>query len=482
MPARTGKEFLEGLRDGREIWLDGERVADVTADPRLARAARSLAALFDLQHEPDLRDRLTYPSPTTGDRVGLSFLQPRTPHDLVRRREMVKLWADWSGGMLGRTPDYLNAILMGCAAARDYLAEDDPAFGDHIVRYYELCRERDLCLTHTLVPPQTNRAKLPGAQADPTVALHIAGETDRGLVVSGARILATLAPFSDEIMVFPSPSKQFAGDLARYAFAFCIPVATPGLRFICREGFDVGRSVFDQPLSARFDEQDAVAVFEQVHVPWERVFLKGNMDRCNGLFRDTHAFLHGIHQFMTKNLAKAEFVLGVAGLVAETIGIDEQLHVQEMLGEMVDHVETIRAYLRAAEADAVRTEGEIYAPDPDIMWTARNYFPRVYPRLVDILQILGSSGLMATAPERTVEGELRADVEKYYQSATLGGRERVRLFRLAWDIACSSFGARQVLYERYFAGDFYRNRAARYVRYRKDEIRERVKAFLARDR
>jgi 4-hydroxyphenylacetate 3-monooxygenase len=413
--------------------------------------------------------------------VGLSFLQTRTPADLVRRREMFTRWADWSGGMLGRTPDYLNAMVMGCAAARDFFARNDPAFGDHMVRYYEFCREGDLCLTHSVNPPQMNRTRGPGEQADPGVAVHIVRETDAGMVVSGARQLATLGPFSDEIMVFPSPSKAYRPGFSPYAVAFCIPVATPGMRFLCRRSFEAGGSAFDYPLTARFDEQDALVLLENVLVPWERVFLKGDMELCNALWRETLAFMHGIHQFMTKNLAKAEFVLGVASLMAEAIGIDEFLHVQDQLGEAVNAVETIRAYLRAAEVDAVSAEGGTVAPNPDILWTARDYFPRVYPRLVEILQTLGSSGLISTVPEATADGVLAADVEKYLQGVTLGGRERVRLFRLAWDMACSSFAGRQVLYERYFAGDFFRNRATRYLMYDKEPARARVRAFLQRE-
>lgn len=382
--------------------------------------------------------------------------------------------------MLGRTPDYLNALLMGCAAARDFFARNDPAFGGHMVRYYEMVRERDLCLTHSVNPPQTDRTRGPGEQADPGIAVHIVKETDAAMVVSGARQLATLGPFSDEIMIFPSPSKVFRPGFSPYAVAFCIPVATPGMKFLCRRGFEAGGSAFDHPLTSRFDEQDALVLLDHVRVPWERVFLKGDMELCNGLWRETHAFLHGIHQFMTKNLAKAEFVLGVAGLVAEAIAIQEFLHVQDMLGEMVDAVETIRAYLRAAEADAVPAEGGTVAPNPDILWTARDYFPRVYPRLVEILQVLGASGLITTVPEATASGELAPEVERYLQGATLGGGERVRLFRLAWEIACSSFGGRQVLYERYFAGDFFRNRAARSTMYHQAEVRERVRAFLRR--
>jgi 4-hydroxyphenylacetate 3-monooxygenase len=304
------------------------------------------------------------------------------------------------------------------------------------------------------VDPQTNRARTQTEQADPDVPLHIAGENAQGLVVSGARMLATLAPYADELMVFPSPSRTHPTDAPRYAFAFAIPMSSPGLRFICRESFDLGRPLADHPLAGRFEEMDAVAVFDEVLVPWERVFLKGDILLCNGLFRSTNAFMHGIHQFTTKNLAKAEFVLGVASLVAEAIGRTELATYQQLLGEIVDVVETIRAYIRAAEADAIVDEFGDFVPNPTTMSTARNYFPRAYPRLIEILQLIGSSGLMATPTTQDMaQVEITADVEKYFQSATLMGHDRVHLFRLAWDLACSSFGGRQVLYERFFAGD-----------------------------
>ncbi len=482
MGARRGADYLEGLRDGREIWIDGERVSDVTRDPRLARAIRSIAALYDLQLEPSRAEQLTYLSPASGERVGLSFLEPSGIGDLVRRREMFKTWADWSGGMLGRSPDFLNAMVMGCAANQDYFARNDPAFGENIRRYYEYIREHDLCLTHSFHPPQVDRAKATDEQADPSIALHIVDENDRGLVMSGARMLATLAPGSDELLVLPAPSRSYAGQKDGNAFGFAIPVATPGLRFICRESLDVGGSSFDHPLGSRFEEMDAVAIFHDVLVPWERVFLKGDHELCAALFRETDVFMHGAHQFVTKNLSKTEFLLGVATLVAETIGIAELLHIQNLLGEMLHAALTLRAYLRAAEADAAPGGGGVWVPDAETLLTARSFLPEVYPRLVEIIQILGSSGLVTAPSERTVEApELAEDIQRFYQSATLGGKERTRLFRLAWDIACSSFGGRQVLYERYFAGDFYRNVATHYLSHDKRPYRDLVEAFLARE-
>lgn len=481
MPARTGAEYLAGLEDGREIWFEGSRVGDVVAHPILGRMARTLAGLYDLQRDPAHQTELTCESPSSGDPVGLSFLQPRSIEDLERRRRAFKIWADYSGGILGRTPDYLNAILAGCASSSWNFAKNGSEYGERIVAYYELCRERDLCATHAFVDPQSNRARTQTEQADPAVPLHIVGENGQGLAVSGARMLATLAPYSDELMVFPSPSRTSPSDAPRYAFAFSIPVATPGLRFICRESFDLGRSSFDHPLSSRYEEMDAVAIFDEVVVPWERVFLKGDVLLCNRLFRETPAFMHGIHQFTAKNLAKAELLLGVASLVADAIGRTDLPAYQQMLGEMVDAVETLRAYLRAAEADAVQDANGFYHPNPETMSTARNYFPRVYPRLVEILQLVGSSGLMATPTERDLErSELMADIDRYYQAATLMGRDRVQLFRLAWDLACSSFAGRQVLYERFFAGDPQALLASRFTSYDRGALVQRVRDLLGR--
>lgn len=481
MPARSGAEYLAGLADRREIWLDGRRIDDVAGHPVLGRTARSLAALYDMQHEPALRERLTYVSPDSGAPVSLAFIQPRSTDDLVRRRRMFKHWADFSGGMLGRTPDYLNAILAACAACEPYFAQNGPEYGARIVDYYRLCRERDLCATHTFVDPQINRARSQSEQADPDVPLHIVGESSAGLVVSGARMLATLAPYADELYVFPSPSRTQQSDAPRFAFAFAIPVATRGLRFICRGSLDPGGSTADYPLTARYEEMDALAVFHEVVVPWERVFLKGDIKLCNRLFRETPAFLHGIHQFTVKNLAKAEFVLAVASLLAESIGRAELPVYQQMLGEIVDAVETERAYLRAAEVDAITDDRGFVHPNPDIMSTARNYFPRIYPRLIEILQLIGSSGLMATPTQGDLESpQLAGEIERYYQSATQMGKERVRLFRLAWDLSCSAFGGRQVLYERFFAGDPFLLMASRYTSYDCSAAVARVRALLAR--
>lgn len=480
MGARTGQQFIDGLRaHPREIWIGGERVGDPTAHPAFRRVIRSVASLYDMQHDPDLRDEMTYISPSSGERVGLSFLTPRTHEDLARVRGMMKRWAEFSGGMLGRSPDYLNRAVMAYAAAADYMAANDPRFGENARRYYEYVRERDLCLTHTLINPQANRSVGPSKQADPHLAAAVVQETDAGIVVRGARMLATL-PVSDEIMVFPSTVLRGQAEDAPYAFAFAIPTATPGLRFICRESFDYGRTRHDHPLGSRFEEMDAVVVFDDVRVPWERVFLLGDVERCNRAFAETRAVIHMAHQVVVKNIAKTEFILGLVCLMVDAIAIESFQHVQEKVAEVIQTLEAMRAFLRAAEADAAIDRWGVMTPAWQPLDAARNMFPRMYPRMVEIVHQLGASGLMAMPTAADLAGPLAPVIEQYYQAARAGARDRIRLFRLAWDVALSAFGGRQVLYERFFFGDPVRMAGAMFAGYDKAPYMERVRAFLAR--
>ena len=271
MGARTGTEFTAGLRDNREVWLGNERVEDVTTHPAFRAAVESIAHLYDMQHDPAYRDTLCYPSPTSGNPVGLSFLIPRTRDDLVRRRAMSKVWADATCGMMGRSADFLNAMLTAWAAKADYFARQSPECRERVLDYYEYCRENDLFLTHTLVDPQVDRSRNRAEQDDPHQCLGIVDETAEGLVIRGAKMIATAAPFADEILAWPFPPTLTAAESA-YAIVFIIPVASPGLKILCRESFTRPGPVEDHPLSARFDEMDAVAVFDDVLVPGRAFF------------------------------------------------------------------------------------------------------------------------------------------------------------------------------------------------------------------
>src|SRR5260370_36853922 len=186
MPIRTGKEFHEGLHDDRQIFMAGERIGDVTRDKRLAGAARSLAELFDMQHDPALHDRMIFASPSSGQPVGLSFIEPRSVDDLIRRRGMVKIWMDATCGMVGRSPAILNVMLTGLAAAAPEFGRSDKRFADNIRAYHLYAREHDLSMTHTLLHPQGDRAR-PVERQDKHRAPKIVKETDAATVGNAAR-------------------------------------------------------------------------------------------------------------------------------------------------------------------------------------------------------------------------------------------------------------------------------------------------------
>ena len=480
MPTRTGAEFIAGLRESTpEIYIHGERVEDVTTYPGLRNGVRTVARLYDVQLDPALVDEMTYLSPTTGERVGLSFITPRNLEELERRHTMMTRWARVSCGMMGRTPDFLNVSMMAMAAAGDYFAQNRPEFKSNIQRYYEYIRERDLVLTHTLVNLQRSRTPLANPIADATdVALSVIKETDAGIVVNGARVLATL-PLADEIAVYPARSHVLPGGAPeRTSFAFAIPCNTRGLKFLCRESLDLERSHFDHPLGSRFEEMDAIAFFDNVLVPWERVFLLGDLELCNNMAMTTRQYVHSGHQVVTKNVVKCEFMLGLANLMVNALGSGQQPQVHQMMAEIIENLEVTKACLRTAEVDAEVDQWGVMCPAEFPLMVARQLFIRMYPRMTEILHILGSSSLMALPTEADLSGPLAPEIERYLETDTVSAQERVRIFRLAWDTCCSAFGSRQVLYERFFQGDRNRNTVILDSLYDKEPMTNWVQAFL----
>jgi 4-hydroxyphenylacetate 3-monooxygenase len=478
MGAKSGREFLQRLDSTtREVWYGGEKITgDVSNHPAFKGVARSIAALYDMQLKPGLRDVMTYESPTTHEPVGTSFMQPRTKEDLAKRTAMMTAWANYSGGMMGRTADYLNSSIMAMAAAKEFFGKGETDFASNISRYYEYVRENDLILTHTLINPQANRSVGPSKQADPFIAARVADKTSEGVVMRGARMLATL-PIADEILVFPSTLIRSGQDDAPYSIAFAIPVSAKGLKFVCRESF-AAESAYDHPLASRFDEQDAVVVFDDVLVPWDRVFVLEDPDRANRVNDATGSVVFMAHQATVREAAKAEFMAGLMTMVAETIGADAFPQVQERIANVLLTAETMKAFIRSSEAGAKVSQWGVMTPDYVPLNSARNLWPRLAPELAAVMKQTGASGLMAIPPEGVLGSEVRKDFDRYYQSKTADAEERVRLFKMAWDAVGSSFGGRQDLYERFFFGDPVRMASAYYAWYDKEPYRQRVKDLL----
>src|SRR5271154_4350707 len=470
MGIRTGKEFVASLRDDRTVYVNGARVKDVTEYPPFRGIVATMASLYDLQHER--KAELTYASPKTGAPVAAGFMLAETLEAGEFRARAEEIRADYTLGLMGRMPDFCNAMVTDFMAARAHLGRREPRYAENLARYYEECRDGDFSLTHTLGDPQIDRSQGPAHQADPFAALRLVRETDAGIVVRGAKMLSTLAPFANELFVGPFYPRQ-AGE-EPYALSFALPMSTPGLKFICRETYDTGRSSFDRPLSSRYDEEDALAVFDDVLVPWERVFINGDIETYNSILARTPGYAQ--LQGTIRGMVKLRFLAGLAIRLAEAIGRSDLLHVQAQIGELVANAEVVSGLVRAGTHEVTRgtTHGGPHRSLAATLWVL---MPQVQKRAAEVIRELSGSGLIMTPTENDFANpEIAGYLEKYLRGKDVSARDRVQLFKLAWDMIGEPFGSRQLQYEWFYSGDPYFTR----TRFFRSPVTREFKAMVDR--
>jgi 4-hydroxyphenylacetate 3-monooxygenase len=416
MGARSGSNYLSSLKKlNAEVWLGGERVGEVTSHPALRECARSIASLYDMQMERV--EQMTYRT-DDGGRSGLSFIQPKSIDELRKRSRMMAAWANFSGGMMMQTPDVANVALTAMASARDFFAGSDARCGDNIANYYLEARKHDWCATYTTIGPGTRFE-----------------ETADGIIVNGTGASTPLAPFAEELLVFPTTPMH--PDTPPIVFA--IPSNTKGVRFRFRDDdalrIKTARARFDAPLASRFDVTDSPVIFDGVQVPWERVFLCGDRARCDTFMDETGARTHMLHQSMVKNLAKAEFMLGIAARIAEITGTSgPNIRSKVWLAEIANAVERMRSCLRVAETDATANRWGIVTAAGAQLYAARALHLSAYTAMMQIARAIAGSDDIT--PPSTPE------------SADATERERAALHRLAWDATSSAFARSQFEFER----------------------------------
>jgi 4-hydroxyphenylacetate 3-monooxygenase oxygenase component len=470
MAIKTGRDYIENLRDDRAVYVNGDRVEDVTQYVPFQGIIREIGAHYDRAHEPQYQSRMTYRSPLDDAPVSNSFRLTRTWQEMENRVDGETLRADATYGLMGRLPDFMNAFVTDLAAVGHVLGHKDKAFAANALRYWEYCRDNDICMTHTLVDPRRDYSKGLDAQG----ALKVVGENDNGIIVSGARMLSTLAPVSEEIFVGPFIPRQPGEE--DYALCFGIPVASPGLKFIAREPYASGRDKFDRPLSERFDEGDALALFDKVVVPWERLFVDRDIVAYNMIGPSFPGFL--ILQANIRGRAKLRFLLGVASKMIDTLGRGEQQHYLSMMGEMFGADEIADGLIEASAREVlahVQSEtlldtkdtaalaahfGEtasLYgSPDRGMIAasTLRFFIPESNRKVAEIIRLIGSSSLVMTPTTADFANpDTGPLLEQYIHGAKGSARERVQLMKLAWDTVATQFGGRQDIYEIFFSGD-----------------------------
>ena len=481
--AMTGARYIESLKDGREVWLDGEKVQDVTSHPAFSGMVNELARIYDLQNSNEYQDQMTFVSPDTGTRTSVSWLLPRSMDELKAKRRNSEVWNQQCWGQLGRGPDILAPYIIALYNARESFSDASHAkcdFGENISNYYHYCMENDLFLTHALGDPQVDRSEQPQnelrAAREEDLALHVVEETDEGIIVQGAKQLATAAPITNECYVSLSATFVRRSD-PRFVLSFSIPTNSPGLKILCREPVSQWVGSYGHPLGMLYDEQDSMLFFEDVLVPWNRVFML--YDSSPVLQRYTTdvnfvewANLCRIHERM-------RLITAVATLVAESIGVIEYREVAAKLGEMATYVEMWRHAMDGVEHNAYMTDGGLMSLGS--LSGMNIFFAQTSARMVQLLREVSGSGLIMQPSEADLaNAEIRPYLDRYMRGKGVDVEYKSRLYRFAHDLAVSSFGMRQEVYEYWHGGDPNRNRINLLRRYDQDDIIDRIKGTLSK--
>lgn len=476
---KDGKQHLESLRDGREIFINGEVVNDVTTHPAFRNSTRSMASLYDFQAETGNADRMTFESPTSGARVNRQWQLPTNYDELVTRRQAIEAWNEVHFGFMGRAPDHVASTLVGFMMGIDLLEQHDPTRAGALRDYFAFVRDNDHYVTYVIVNPQGDRSKATSDQGDELHTVGIVDEDIEGITVKGAKMLGTGTVMCNEVLVASLlPLKE--GE-EHYAVTFALPMNAKGLKQMCRRSYEENAaSVFDNPLSSRYDENDAILYFDEVKVPWERVFALRDPKVCRGLFHTAPGHAMQNYQSMIRLMVKMRFLVGIARMITETNGVMNFPPVREKLGQLASEAYMIESLVYGMEVGARRV-GSHVAPTRNAVISALVLAQQLYPKVITAIRELAGGGLiMLPSDIRDFANPELADlIQKTQKSSTYSPENRVKVFKLAWDAIGSEFGSRHITYEMFYAAPNFMNQTMAFDSYDWDHATGMVDRMLA---
>ena len=462
---KNGTQHLDSLRDGREIFINGKPVEDVTTHPAFRNSTRSMASLYDFQSAAENIERMTFESPSNGARVNRQWQLPTTYEEMVTRRQAIEAWNEVHYGFMGRAPDHVASTLAGFMMGIDLLEDHDPKRAGALRDYYAFVRNNDHYVTYVIVNPQGDRSKATSEQGEEFHTVGIVDEDNEGITVKGAKMLGTGTVMCNEVLVASLlPLKE--GE-EHYAITFALPMNAKGLKQMCRRSYEENAaSVFDYPLSSRYDENDAILYFDEVKVPWERVFALRDPQVCRGLFHTAPGHAMQNYQSMIRLMVKMRFLVGIARMVAETTGVVNFPQVREKLGQLTSEAQMIEALVYGMEAGARRV-GPYLAPTRNAVVSALVLAQQLYPKVITAIREIAGGGLiMLPSDVRDFANPELADlIHKTQKSSAYSPEDRVKAFKLAWDAIGSEFGSRHTTYEMFYAAPNFMNQTMAFDSY-----------------
>lgn len=445
----TGKEYLDSLNDDREIWIYGKRVKNVTEHPAFRNSARMIARFYDAMHDPVRKDVLTTPT-EWGGYTHRYFRAPETVAEQVAARDAVAESQRISYGWMGRSPDYKGSFLATLGANADYYK----GYEENARAWYRKAQERTCYINHAIMNPPVDRNKASADNSD--VYVRVIKETDAGIYVSGAKVVATASALTN--YTFVAHAGQIPIKDPAFAPVFIVPTGAPGLKMISRASNEQRAAVlgspFDYPLSSRMDENDAVLVLDNVFVPWEDVFMHGDVDHANdfapGSGFNARAAMHGC----TRLAVKLDFICGVLAKALDINGTSSFHGVQSRFGEVVAWRNTFWGLSDAMAKSNIPWHGMVQ-PDSRFGTAYRTISQIAYPAIKQIIEASVASGLIylnSHADDFKVP-ELRAYMDLYMRgTGGVDAEGRVKVMKLLWDCIGTEFGGRHELYEINYLG------------------------------
>ena len=453
MSVKDGQQHLQSLRDGREVYIHGKKVADVTTSPSFHRSVASASSLYTFQAKPENQELMTFESPKVkGLRVNKAWQLPKSYAELVERRKALFAWAQLHYGFMGRSPDHVASCISGMYMGAKVFEDYDPKRAAALRGYYEFARDNDLFLTYVIINPQADRSKAAHQQEDEFLAAGVVDEDSQGITVRGGKMLATSAIMSNEVLV--SCIQPLVKGDEKQAISFCIPMNAKGLKVLSRKSYEENSpQIFDNPLSSQFDENDAVLYFDDVKVPWDRVFVFNNIEMTAGQWHKTPAHIFQNYQCQIRLMAKLQFLAAVAKRITEINGTAAFPPVRETLGQLAAEVGMVEGLVYGMEAKGTQV-GEYFVPDRHFLYSAQVLTQQLYGKVITTLRDLAGGGviMLPSGIEDFANPVVRDLIGKTQKSPITDSEERVKFFKLAWDAIGSEFASRHTQYEMFYAG------------------------------